>query len=98
MFGKRRCRKSLFELHDCLARGHFGGDTIANKVLYVGFYWPTLFKDVHSYARKCQVCQTTAKREKKHTLPLQLVTVEGLFEKKVLGHNWGNHSQFFSTS
>jgi len=40
--------KVLSELHEGEAGGHFGGDTIANKVLRAGYYWPTLFKDSHT--------------------------------------------------
>lgn len=45
----------------------------------VGYYWPTLFKDQHSYVRKCQVCQTTAGRQKKPSFPLQLINIDQPF-------------------
>ena len=48
--------KIVKELHDERAGGHYSGDTIAHKILRAGYYWPTLFKDSHSYARKCDVC------------------------------------------
>ena len=43
------------ELHDGPARGHYSGDTIAHKILRAGYYWQTLFKYSHAYARKCDV-------------------------------------------
>eukprot|EP00253_Pinus_taeda_P010141 PITA_10141 len=59
--------------------GHYVGDATAHKILCAGYYWPTLFKDSHSYVRKCQVCQTTAGRQKKLSLPLQPVNIEQPF-------------------
>ena len=39
--------------------GHFGGARTAAKVLQSGFYWPTLFKDAHSFVAACDHCQRT---------------------------------------
>ena len=47
----------LRDLHDRLVGGNFAGDTTTHKVMRVSYYWPTLFKDAHTYARKCPVCQ-----------------------------------------
>eukprot|EP00253_Pinus_taeda_P024750 PITA_24750 len=76
---KTEAEKVLEELHDQPVGGHYAGDTAAHKILRAGYYWPTLFKDSHSYVRKCQVCQTTAGRQKKPSLPLQLVNIEQPF-------------------
>jgi hypothetical protein len=73
---KSEAEKVLQELHDGPAGGHYAGDATAHKILRAGYYWPTLFKDSHSYVRKCQVCQTTAGRQKKPSLPLQPVNIE----------------------
>ena len=43
----------LIQLHDGPAGGHFGGDTTAHKVLRAGYFLPTLFKDAHSFVRRC---------------------------------------------
>ena len=40
----------LTELHDGPPGGHFSRETFAHKVLRVGYYWPTLFKDAHAHA------------------------------------------------
>ena len=39
--------------------GHFGGVRTAAKVLQSGFYWPTLFKDTHSFVAICDHFQRT---------------------------------------
>jgi hypothetical protein len=71
--------KVLSELHAGEAGGHFGGDTTAHKVLRVGYYWPTLFKDAHALCCKCIICQKAAGRVKKAAFPLQSVSVDSLF-------------------
>jgi hypothetical protein len=61
--------------------GISGGDTTAHKVLRVGYYWPTLFKDAHALCRKCIICQKVVGRVKKATFPLQPVSVDSPFQQ-----------------
>jgi hypothetical protein len=88
----RDAEKVLSKLHDGPTGGHYGGDTTSHKILRAGYYWPTLFKDSHAYARKFQQCQMSVEREKKcflspttcdHRMPLSTVGT---------GCNWGNQS------
>jgi hypothetical protein len=73
--------KVLKELHDGPVGGHFAGDTTAHKILRDGYYWPTLFKDAHTYARNCKTCQISIGREKRAVVPLQPVVVSRPFEQ-----------------
>jgi hypothetical protein len=76
--------------------GHYGGDTTSHKILRVGYYWPTLFKYSHAYARKCQQCQKSVGREKKVSFPLQPVIIECPFQQwglDVIGEINPNSSQ-----
>ena len=57
---KPEVEKVRQELHDGLARGYFGGNTTAHKILHARYYWPTLFKDAHSYVRRCEIFQTAS--------------------------------------
>ena len=52
----------LIELHDGLKGCHFSRETTTHKFLRVGYYCPTLFRDAHAYARKCQIYQVNAGR------------------------------------
>jgi hypothetical protein len=36
-----------------VARGHFVADIIVKKILDVGYWWPTLFKDTHEFYKSC---------------------------------------------
>jgi hypothetical protein len=60
----------LRELHDDPTGGHFAGETTTNKILRVGYYWPTLFRDAHVYAEKCITYQVSVGREKRAAIPL----------------------------
>ena len=71
----------ISSLHEGHAGGHFGEEVTAHKILKVGYYWMTLFKDVYSHVRKCIECQKSARREKRLVFPLQLVGVDTLFQQ-----------------
>ena len=45
------------------------------------YYWPIIFEDPHAHARKCQICQVNARRERRPALPLQLVTIDNPFKQ-----------------
>jgi hypothetical protein len=76
--------KVLKEIHYVPTSGHFAGNTTAHKILRDGYYWPTLFKDTHTFSRNCKTCQTSAGREKRAVVPLQPMTVSRPFEKSRL--------------
>jgi hypothetical protein len=71
----------LKDLHDGPVGGNFVGNTITHKILRVGYYWPTLFKDAHTYTRNCNTFQISVEREKRAVVSLQLVVVSRPFEK-----------------
>jgi hypothetical protein len=33
--------------------GHFNGERTTDKILQVGFYWPTFFKCSHTFVKQC---------------------------------------------
>ena len=76
----RICFQSRWELHDFPTGGHLSGDTTAHKILRVGYYWPTLFKDAHAYVRKCDVCQRSGGRLAKPVGPMQRVIISKPFK------------------
>jgi hypothetical protein len=47
----------LKELHEGMAEGHFVANIIAKKIIDVGYWWPTLFKDTHDFCKSCNSCQ-----------------------------------------
>ena len=73
--------KVLPELHNGPDGGHIGGNMTLEKILHACYYWPTLFKGAHEYARKFKVCQSASRRQRKPAFPLQPVNIEQPFEQ-----------------
>lgn len=61
----------LLHCHGSPYGGHYNGDRTTVKVLQCGFYWPTLFKDAHQYAKQCDKCQRIGSISKRNEMPLQ---------------------------
>ena len=60
-------------LHHCHARevgGHFGATKTTAKVLQLGFYWPTLFKDAYAHVKAYDVCQRMGNISRHNEMPL----------------------------
>ena len=74
-------KKFVAKLHDGPTGGHFSGDTTAHNIIQAGYYWPTLFKDVHAHARKCDTCQRSGGRQAKAAGPLKPVIISEPFEQ-----------------
>ncbi|KAM2027556.1 hypothetical protein ACFX1T_019832 [Malus domestica] len=55
--------------HSYACGGHFGTQRTALKVLYSGFYWPTLFKDARTFCITCDRCQRTGTIGAKDQMP-----------------------------
>jgi len=72
--------KVLRETHDGSTGGHFAGNTRAHKILRFICYWPTLFRETHTYSRNCKSSQISAGREKIVVVPLQKVTISRPFK------------------
>ena len=53
---KDKTDEFLFQFQAGPVGGHFLGDTMAHKIIREGYYWPTLFRDVGSFVRKCEPC------------------------------------------
>ena len=66
--------------HSLECGGHFNGQRIATKVLQPGFYWPSLFKDAHLFAKSCDRCQRTDNNGKRNEMPLTPILEVELFD------------------
>ena len=70
----------LSHCHDSACGGHFASQKMAMKVLHVGFYWPSLFKDVYIICKQCDKCQRLGNISRRHMMPLNPILVVELFE------------------
>jgi hypothetical protein len=66
-----------FQLGFC--REHFETKTTTHKILRVGYYWPTIFSDVHKFFRGRRQCQLFTRNKKLAALSLQPIVVEAPF-------------------
>ena len=46
----------LSHCHDSACGGHFASQKTAMKVLHLGFYWPSLFKNAYTMCKQCDKC------------------------------------------
>ena len=50
----------LIEVHEGVCGGHPGRQSMADKIIRMGYYWPNLRKDAYEYSQKCDQCQKYA--------------------------------------
>ena len=55
--------------------GHLAGDRTTHKILKLGFYWPTLFKDCYDWVKHCDKCQKMGNISRRIEMPLQGILV-----------------------
>jgi hypothetical protein len=77
---KDEVEKALQDFHEGSCGRYLNWMTNANKILIVGFYWPTLFADVHKKVTSCQKFQVFEGKRKLWSLPLNPISVEAPFQ------------------
>jgi len=45
------------DLHEEPLGGYFAFEIIKRRLLDVGYWWPTMYRDVHDYCKSCDACQ-----------------------------------------
>jgi len=86
----RRCVREdempdiLKAYHDEPCGGHFSDKRTTYKILYLGYYWPSIFKDAKEYVRWCGDCQIVGKPTPSNEMPLQPHVLIEPFEKWAL--------------
>ena len=68
------------EFHVGICGGHYATRTTNHKILKVGYYWPSIFYEVHKFVRCCEPCQLFPGKQKLASLHLHLVVVEAPFQ------------------
>ena len=68
-------------MHNGACGRHYMSKKTAHKVLRVGCWWPTLFKDAYSLVKKCDACQRFfGKLQFLGNVPLKPVEVQAAFQ------------------
>jgi hypothetical protein len=60
--------------------GHASTSKTQAKVLQAGFYWPSMFKDIHQQIKMCDPCQRTGKIGRRHEMPQKGILEVELFD------------------
>jgi len=67
-----------------LPSNSYGGQSSTQKtsfkILQSGFWWPSLFKDVHLFVSKCNHCQRTGNITKRNEMPLNNILEVEIFD------------------
>ena len=72
----------LNEMHSGVCGGHYMENTTTHKVMRVGFWWPSLFKDAQVLIRNCDPYQRFARKLKfSRNTPLKSVEVQAPFQQ-----------------
>ena len=50
----------LEENHEGICGAHSGAKTLAKKVIRLGYFWPTIYKDAQALTKRCMECQQHA--------------------------------------
>ncbi|XP_050889325.1 uncharacterized protein LOC127094545 [Lathyrus oleraceus] len=66
--------------HDSDYGGHFSGERTTAKVLQLGLYWPSLFKDAQYIVKECDRCQRTGNISKRNQMPQNAMLEIKLFD------------------
>ena len=66
-------RVVLLHCHSLKCGGNFSAQRTISKVLQSEFYWPTLFKDAHSFMKTCDKGQRIGNISRKNEMPLNSI-------------------------
>jgi hypothetical protein len=70
--------------HDEPCGRHFADHRTGHKVLQMGYYWPSIFKDAKKYVQACDNCQRMGRPGQADEIPLQPQVVMEPFERWAL--------------
>ncbi|GJS88535.1 reverse transcriptase domain-containing protein [Tanacetum coccineum] len=65
--------------HEGPIGGHHGANFTAKKVFDAGFFWPTIYRDVHAMIKSCDMCQRQGKISQRNKMP-QTIQVCKIFD------------------
>ena len=78
---EEKFKELVKEFHSRFCGGHYATKTTTHKILKVGYCWPTIFSDVHSFVRGCEQCQLFTGKRKLAALPLKPVVTKAPFQQ-----------------
>eukprot|EP00253_Pinus_taeda_P015772 PITA_15772 len=77
---EEEAKKAMEDFHGGECGGHLFWKSTTNKILRAGYYWPTLFADVHKMVKPYRKCQIFEGKQKLQPLPLKPIEVSTPFQ------------------
>ncbi|GJS77943.1 reverse transcriptase domain-containing protein [Tanacetum coccineum] len=66
--------------HEGPTGGHHGANLTAKKVFDAGFFWPTIYRDVHAMIKSCDTCQRQGNFSQRNEMPQNAIQVYEIFD------------------
>nr|GEU42578.1 reverse transcriptase domain-containing protein [Tanacetum cinerariifolium] len=66
--------------HEGPTGGHHGANLTAKKVFVAGFFWPSIYRDVHDMIKSCDTCQRQGKISQTDEMPQNTIQVCEIFD------------------
>ncbi|XP_048605046.1 uncharacterized protein LOC106442714 [Brassica napus] len=70
----------LCHCHGSSYAGHFATFKTVFKILQEGFWWPTMFRDAHTYIARCDACQRLGNISKRNEMPQNYILEVEVFD------------------
>lgn len=83
---------------------HYSGYIMVGKIIQVGYYWLTIFKEAFAKAQSYEKCQRYVGRRRSASLPLEPIQVEEPFQQwgldfiGVINSNFSSEHKFILTA
>ena len=94
---KDKMHTILHHCHSLKCGGHYGESKTPAKLLQCGFYWPSLFKDGHTFVMEYDRCQKTGNISRRNEMPLNsILGLNSLTYGELI--SWGNFPHLTTTN
>ncbi|KAK2444774.1 hypothetical protein QL285_015775 [Trifolium repens] len=70
----------ISQCHSAPYGGHANTSKTCAKILQAGFFWPTLWKDVHTAVKNCDRCQRTGNISRRDEMPQKGILEVDIFD------------------
>ncbi|KAJ4793841.1 Pol-polyprotein [Rhynchospora pubera] len=78
--GRAKADEIIAEVHEGICGSHQGITSLGRRIVRAGFYWPSLKKDVETYVRRCEKCQSHARIPRQPPHPMQSISSSWPFD------------------
>ena len=75
--GLNKANYVMREVHEGICGNHSGSRSLAHKLIWAGYYWPTMQKDTQTYVKTCNKCQRFSNIIRQLSEELTLMTAHG---------------------